>query len=270
MLRVLIADDEAIARRRMLRLLKNEPGVEVVGECADGHEAVAMVEQLRPDVLFLDIQMPEYDGFAVLREIPADRLPTIVFTTAYAEFAVKAFEVSAADYLLKPFDRERVQAALGRVRRVRASGDGDDRAARLLALLGEFGLESDQLARRTPAPPAPRPEAPLDRLVVKTNGRVLFVRVADIDWVEAAGNYIRVHSQGRAHLVRETMTTLEERLDSHQFLRIHRGTIVNVDRIRELQPWFSGDYVVILGDGTKLRLSRSYRDRMETRLGRPI
>ncbi len=265
MLRVLIADDEAIARRRMLRLLKNEPGVEVVGECGDGQTAIALVEELRPDVLFLDIQMPEQDGFAVLRGIEPAHLPTIVFTTAYAEFAVKAFEVSAADYLLKPFDRDRVQAALGRVRKIRQVGEGDDRAARLLLLLEQFGLESEQLVRRPP-----KPDAPLDRLVVKTNGRVVFVRVADIEWIEAAGNYVRVHSPGRSHLVRETMTTLEERLDGQQFVRIHRGTIVNVDRIRELQPWFSGDYVVILADGTKLRLSRSYRDRMETRLGRPI
>jgi two-component system LytT family response regulator len=247
-IRALIVDDEPLARGRLRTLLAGEPDVEVVGECGDGLEAVAAVEELSPDLLFLDVQMPALDGFAVLEALDADRLPAVVFVTAHDRYALRAFEVHALDYLLKPFDRDRFRKALGRARAQIAGAEGGGKLPALLA---------DARARRQPA----------DRLVIKSAGRVFFLRTEEIDWVEAAGNYVRLHCGGDAHLLRETMNGLEARLDGQRFLRVHRSTIVNVDRIRELQAWFHGDYLVILRDGTQLTLSRGYRPRVQERFG---
>jgi two-component system LytT family response regulator len=254
-MRVVIADDEPLARERIELLLAGRPDVEVVAAAGDGRAAVEAVRAHRPDLLFLDVQMPELDGFGVLRELGADAPPAVVFCTAYDQFALRAFEVHALDYLLKPFDEERFTAALERARaQVARRGAGEDLGAKLAALLAA--------ARPAAA------EAKADRLAVKTDGRVLLVKHADIDWVEAADNYVNLHVGRDSHLMRETMNSLEQRLDPERFVRISRSTIVNLDRVKELQPMFHGDYTVILRDGTKLSLSRNYRERLAHLLGR--
>jgi two-component system, LytTR family, response regulator len=273
MMRALIVDDEAIARRRLRRLCEREGDVEVIGECAAGREAVAAVAEHAPDVLFLDVQMPGLDGFGVLAALgevaPPERTPAVVFVTAYDEHAVRAFDVHAADYLLKPVDPERFRVAVARVRGRLGEADAARRHAQLVAILGAGAGDTAAL----PPAPAGLPVASgtpryRERLLAKVDGRMYFVRAADIDWVEAEGNYVRLHVGREAHLIRETMADLERDLDPATFARIHRSTIVNLDRVREMQPWFSGEYVVILHDGTRLKLSRWYRDRLEARLGR--
>ena len=250
-IQALIVDDERLARKRIRSLLKNERDVEVVGECADGAEALAAIRKQSPDLVFLDVQMPEMDGFQVLQEVGGDRMPAVVFVTAYDKYALRAFEVHALDYLLKPFDEDRFGEALRRAKEQVLGGSNGELHDRLIALIEH--LRSG--------------ERYVDRLLVKASGRVLFLKTEDIDWIEAAGNYVRLHVGRESHLLRETMNTIETRLDPAHFLRIHRSTIVNLDRIKEMQPWFSGEYVVLLKDGTELRLSRGYRDKFDERLG---
>lgn len=250
--RTLIVDDEPLARERLRQLLAGESDIELVGECADGREAVAAIRETSPDLVFLDVQMPELTGFEVLEQVRGGRLPAIVFVTAHDQFALKAFEVHALDYLLKPFDRDRFQTALRRaldhIRRNQA-GELDQRLSALL---------------RDLKPPARTP----DRLAVKSGGRVVLVRVDDIDWVEAADNYVELHVGAESHLHRETMADLEQMLPPARFMRISRSAIVNVDRIKELQPLFHGEYAVILRNGTRLTLSRSYREKLDQLLGK--
>jgi two-component system LytT family response regulator len=246
-----IADDEPLGRERISTLLRDHPEVEIVGEVADGREAVAAVERLRPDLLFLDVQMPEMDGFAVLGAIAEKHLPAVIFVTAYDCYAVQAFQVHALDYLLKSYDRDRFENAVERAKNeIRRSRDGafNERVA---------GLLEDLESRKQRAV----------RLVIKSAGRIFFLRVEEIDWVEAADNYVRIHVGRDAHLVRETLQSLECRLDPKRFLRIHRSTIVNIDRIQELKPSFHGDYAVFLRDGTELTLSRNYREKLNEPLG---
>jgi two-component system, LytTR family, response regulator len=250
-IRTVIVDDEPLARTRIRSLLEREPDVVIVGECADGRQAVNDLRQLEPDLVFLDVQMPALDGFDVLEALDNERLPAVIFVTAHDRYALRAFEVHALDYLLKPFDRERFQKALERVRNQLEHAETAASRQRLLAL-----LEDVQAARK-----------PLQRVVIKSEGRVFFVRVEDIDWIEAAGNYLRLHVGRETHLLRETMNGLEGRLDPAQFVRIHRSTMVQFDRIRELQPWFHGDYRVLLRDGTELTLSRGYRQKLQELLG---
>jgi two-component system LytT family response regulator len=250
-LRTLIVDDEPLARERLRRMLEGTAEVEVVGECGNGTAAVGEIGRLDPDIVFLDVQMPELDGFGVLGKLPPEHLPVVVFVTAYDKYALRAFEVHALDYLLKPFDRERLDATLARVRDELGRRDGAEVSQRLLALLESLKAKS----------------AFVERMVVKTGGRIFFLRVEEIDWIEAAGNYVKLHVGKESHLLRETMTALEGKLDPKRFLRIHRSTFVQIDRIKEIQPWFHGDYIVILRDGTKLTLSRSYRDRLEEMQG---
>ena len=266
MIKTLIVDDEALARRRLRRLLEAERDADVVGEAANGRDAVTAIRELQPDLLFLDVQMPEMDGFGVLEEVGAGQLPAVIFVTAFDQYAVRAFEVHALDYLLKPFDADRLRGAFERARQ-HVTGNGGQAPAnqqqQIMALLESLAAE-----RRDLGPIGTRaPERPADRLMIKSGGRVYFVKVSEIDYVEAAGIYVRLHVGKDAHLLRETMNGVEARLDSGQFLRIHRSTIVNLDRVKEMQPWFSGEYVVIMKDGTQLKLSRGYRDRLEERLG---
>jgi two-component system LytT family response regulator len=251
-MRTLIVDDEQLARERLRALRAGEPDVEIVGECSDGGEAVAALENDPPDLLFLDVQMPELDGFGVLATAKPERMPVVIFTTAFSQHALKAFEVHALDYLLKPFDRERLKLALDRAReRMRQAQTGAINE-KLTSLLADV-----------------RPQAPkADRLVIKTSGRVVLVRMADIDWIEAADNYVNLHVGAESHMLRETMSSIEARLDSKRFIRISRSTIVNLERIKELQPMFHGDYAVILRSGTRLGLSRSYRDKLQLLLGK--
>jgi two-component system LytT family response regulator len=250
-IRAAIVDDEPLARERLRTLLLEEAEVEVVAECAEGSAAVKAIETHRPDVVFLDVQMPEMDGFAVLQALAPGRVPSVVFVTAYDKYALQAFDVHAVDYLLKPFDRDRFRRALARVRAAVLAGE--ETTPRLLALLERL-----------------RREGRLDRLVVKSRGRIFFLRTGEIDWIEAAGNYVRVHAGKEAHLVRETLGALEEKLDHGRFARIHRSTIVNLDSVKELQPSFHGEYVVRLRDGTELVLSRGYRGRVRHLFGSGI
>lgn len=250
-IRTLIVDDEPLARRRLRDLLEPEADFELAGEASDGRQAVAALRSLRPDLVFLDVQMPLLDGFGVVEEVGADALPALIFVTAYDRFALQAFEVHALDYLLKPFDRDRFRKALERARAQLRREEPADLPRRLLALLNDV------------RPGASSPE----RLVIKAEGRVSFVRVDELDWVEAAGNYIRLHAGKNTFMLRETMSHLEARLDPRRFVRIHRSIIVNVERIREIQPAFHGDSVAVLRDGTELTLSRSYRDRFQEFLG---
>ena len=259
-IRVLIVDDEPAARARIRRLLGDESNVEIVGECGDGDSAVKAVAELSPDVLFLDIQMPESDGFDVLERLERKPHPLVVFVTAYDQYALRAFEVHALDYLLKPFDAERFRAAFARVRERLANNERtEERLVR--ALLDELRAGRGELERLVKGEPRY-----IERIMVRSQGRITFLRVADLDFLEASGNYVKLHTAKGSHLIRETLSGLEARLDPAQFVRIHRSTIVNLDRVREMQPWFSGDYLVLLHSGAKLKLSRSYREAMENRM----
>ncbi len=247
--RVLIVDDEELARQRLQRLLAAEHDVEIIGEASDGVQAVDSIRRLMPDLVFLDVQMPEVDGFAVLERLRPRPAPAIIFVTAHDDYALRAFDVHAVDYLRKPFDAARFKEAFSRARQRLAGSGAEDQARKIDALLAQ--VESQ--------PPRSR-----ERLMVRTDGRLYFVRIDDIDWIEAAGNYVKLHVGRETHLMRETMMGIEKMLDPTRFLRIHRSAIVNLDRVREMQPWFSGEYTVILRDGTQLRLSRVYRERLET------
>lgn len=278
-MRVLIVDDEAIARRRISRLLRLEDDVEVVSEVGSGTDAVAAIREQRPDLVFLDVQMPDLDGFGVVSALgEPEAMPAIVFVTAYNEYAVKAFDVNAVDYVLKPFDGERFRAAFQRARTGLEQKNSAEAGRRIRALLEEVLGEqrAQQLAAGAVAngggqgasmASVPRARY-LDRLMVKHDGRVFFVKVTDVDWFEASGNYVRVHVGKVSHLIRETMHGVESQLDPNLFARIHRAVIVNMDRIRELQPWFAGDYIVILRDGRQLKLSRTYREALQSRMHR--
>ena len=246
-IRVLIVDDEPLARERIRTLLSNESDVEIIGECADGREAVSFIKRDAPDLLFLDVQMPEMSGFEVLEKIGAGHLPSIIFVTAYDQYALRAFDVHALDYLLKPFDRERFQTALERARTEIERARGGHLQERLLSLLADLKVEQKYL----------------ERLVIKDAGRVFFLRTEEIDWIESAGNYVRLHVARDSHLLRETMNTLETRLSPAKFLRIHRTAIINVERIKEMHPMFRGEYVLVLRDGTRLTSSRAYKERLQ-------
>ena len=258
--RTLIVDDERMARKRLRTLLARDDDVDVVGECSNGRDAVSAIEDRAPDLVFLDIQMPELDGFSVVKAIGADRMPVTVFVTAFDQYALKAFEAHALDYLTKPFDGERFQTSLGRakeqvrLREAAKSASAQQPATpdaqhaelgdRLLSLLA--GIE--------------RRQQYAERLMVRSAGRVVFLRVDEIDWIEAAGSYVRLHIGRDGHLLHEGIAALMSRLDPSRFARVHRSTIVNLDRVRELQPWFHGDAIAILRDGTRVQVSRTYRE----------
>ena len=253
-IRTIIVDDEAYARGRIRHALKDEPDFELIGECANGREAIETVCREKPDLLFLDIQMPRLTGFDVCAQLGDSRapMPFIIFCTAYDQYALKAFEVHAIDYLLKPFDRERFKKALDHARaQLHRSKDApaDQRLAELLKDLRAGAKQND-------------------RLVFKQDGRVIFVRADAIDWLEADGNYVRIHCGSEPHYVRETLAGLESQLPADKFMRVSRSVLVNLDRIKEFQPLFYGDYAVILQTGAKLTLSRNYRDRLEKLLAK--
>jgi two-component system LytT family response regulator len=243
MIRALIVDDEPLARRRIRSLLTGKQEIDVIAEADDGLAAIAAITGQSPDLVFLDIQMPEVDGFEVIRQVGIERMPQIIFVTAYDEYAVKAFEVHAVDYLLKPFDPDRFHQAL-------------ERACRQIRLraTGKIGGSLDRLLNELDTQAARR-----DRFVIKAGGQITMVPVLEVDWVESAGNYVTLWCGRHRHLLRETMANIETRLKPAGFARIHRTAIVNVDRIANLKPHFHGDHIVELKDGTKLMLSRRYR-----------
>jgi two-component system LytT family response regulator len=245
-MRALIVDDEPPARRRLRTLLKADPRVTVVGDAEDGPDALRAIAELTPDLIFLDVQMPGMSGFEVLEHLGPANAPAVIFVTAYETYALKAFDAHAVDYLLKPFDRARMHDAISRAATFTGRGDP---AGRFEALLAEV------LQRRAPR-----------RLMVQTPGRVYFVNVADIDWIEAAGHYVTLHAGAKSHLIREAIGTLAERLDGAGFARIERGAIVNLDRVQELRPAFHGDVDVLLKNGTRLRASRRYAGQLQARL----
>ena len=250
-IRTIIVEDEPLARERMLNLLETDDEIEVCAECGDGRSAVEKITALTPDLVFLDIQMPELDGFGVLAELTLPKLPAVVFVTAYDQFALKAFEVHAVDYLLKPFDRQRFREALQRAKTRVASTPSAPAGENLRALLADL-----------------RPDAKgLQKIAIKSSGRVTFVKVEDIDWVEAADNYVEIHAGPATHMLRETMTALSTRLPAEKFVRINRSCIVNLERVKELQPLFHGEYAIILNDSKKLTLSRNYRTSLARLMG---
>lgn len=253
-IRVLVVDDEPLAREMIREMLAGEPEAQIIGECVNGTEAVAAIKAHAPDLLFLDVQMPEASGFEVLETLPNGHTPHVIFVTAYDQYAVRAFEVHALDYLLKPFDRERFEAAWQRAKEhilKEKSGRMDER---ILSLLEELKAGAKYL----------------ERLVIKTGGRVFFLDADDIDWIEAEGNYVSVHSGMKSHLLRETISGLEEQLDPKKFRRVHRSAIVQLDKIKELQPWFHGEYRIILQSGAELMLSRNYRENLQAALGKAL
>lgn len=245
-IRVVIVEDEPLARERIRILLEREPDVDLLSEVTDGPSAVDVIRARKPDLVFLDVNIPGMNGFGVIEEIGVERMPAVVFVTAYDQFAVKAFETHAVDYIMKPFDEERFAAALDRARDMLNRRVDGALGERLRDLLGE--------ARR---------RSYAERLAVKAGGRIVFVNIRDIDWIGAEGNYARLHAGAESHLLRETMSSLESKLDPARFLRVHRSTIVNTDSIAELEPLFQGDYVVILRDGTRLQSSRGYRSNVQ-------
>ena len=244
-IKTLIVDDEPLARERVRRFLREETDVEIIGECGDGAQAIKTIKQLKPDLVFLDIQMPEKNGFEVIKSLDSKSVPQIIFVTAYDQYALKAFDVHALDYLLKPFNRERLMRAVSRAREQIENKNRGQIDERLAALIADLRSEKKYL----------------ERLIVKSVGRVFFLKTDEIDWIEAAGNYLKIHVGRESHLIRETMHGIEAKLNPEKFLRIHRSTVVNIDSIKELHPMFSGDYAVILRNGTEITLSRSYRDR---------
>lgn len=251
LIRVLLVDDESLAREMLREMLQDDPQVTIVGESCNGREAIEAIRTHAPDLIFLDVQMPELGGFEVLEALGKE-IPRVIFVTAYDKYAVRAFEVHALDYLLKPFDQERFDISWQRARAqiLRDRDGGTDQ--RILALLEEMKAGSKYL----------------ERLVIKASGRIYFLETAEIDWIEAEGNYVSVHCAKKSHLLRETISSLEAQLDPKKFLRIHRSSIVRIDRIQELQPWFHGEYRIILQNGTQLTLSRNYRDKLQEALGK--
>jgi two-component system LytT family response regulator len=242
-MKVLIADDERLARQRLLTLLEKESDIQVVAECSDGVAAAELLKTHAIDVAFLDIEMPGQSGLEAMQFAHKDQAPLFVFITAFEQYAVRAFEANAFDYLLKPYREERLRNTLSRLRHH-------------MALLG-----GQAAAQRDTA------HTDVERIPIKSNGRIILLRTEDIDWVEAEHNYVRLHTRGATHLIRETMTAIEAKLNMRKFRRIHRSAIVNVDRIREIQPWFRGDAIVVLDNGHKLTASRNFRDRLREWLG---
>lgn len=253
-IRVVIADDEALAREQISDLLKRFDDCELVAVCADGRQALTAIEEHHPELLFLDIEMPELNGFEVLQEIRVAPMPAVVFVTAYDKYAIQAFEAHALDYLLKPFDLERFERTLERARKQIAASRNGQLSEKLLAM-----LESRKSQPKF-----------LDRLAIKSRGRVIFLRTDEITWVEAAGNYLELHTGKESHLIREPISDFEQRLNPERFIRIHRSCIVNVECIKELQPGFGGEYLVVMNDGQQLTASRGYRERLQQLLSNEI
>jgi two-component system LytT family response regulator len=254
-IRVLVVDDEPLARTGIVDLVSRDPAFQVVGQCGDGPSAIRAIREHAPDLVLLDIQMPAPNGFEVIEAIGPDIMPPVIFVTAFDQFAVRAFEVHALDYLLKPFDDERFQAALDRVKR--QSADQLAEMSRRLAAL---------LAEATVYPAKGR----LERVVVKKPHHTVLVPIETIDWIEAADYCVKIHAQGQTHVIRESMQKMEERLDPNRFFRAHRSGIVNLDRLKEVQPTPQGEHVLVLQDGARIRLSRARRAALEERLGQPL
>lgn len=251
----LIVDDEPLARAFVRLLLKNEAEIEIIGEAGNGRDAAILINEKKPDLLFLDVQMPEMDGFSLLKTLDAKTMPAVVFTTAYEEYAIRAFEFHAIDYLLKPFDEDRFEKAVGRAKEI--LGDRvqrDDETTQIKELL-KIVEEKPQY---------------LERLLIKLNGRIVFLKTAEIDWIKADDKYVQIYAGSRSHLVRQTLGAMKTQLDPQRFLQIHRSAIINLERLKELQPLLSGEYIVILENGARITVSRNYKDQLFAVLGKPL
>jgi two-component system LytT family response regulator len=246
-IRALIVDDEPLAREWVRSAVAEDPELEVLGECGNGFEAAETIRRLKPDLVFLDVQMPGLDGFGVLEALSPEEIPAVVFVTAFDQYAVRAFEAQAVDYLMKPFSNERVEEAVRRVRELVKGRSLDDFRESISRLVEKI--------RRDRSFP--------EWVLLKAEGKNVFVKVRDIDWIESSRNNVRIHVGATIYLLHETTSAIASRLDPRKFLRIHRSSIVNIERIKELHPWFNGDYAVVLRDGTQLTLSSSYRDRLK-------
>jgi two-component system, LytTR family, response regulator len=253
-IKALIIDDEPIACRRIRRMLRDDQQIEIIGESSDGQTALQMIQKHSPDLLFLDVQMPEMDGFEVLKALGNDRIPNVIFVTAYDIYALRAFEFYALDYLLKPFDRERFERAVSHAKDKILKDRKGSANVGLLSLLEELRGQTTYQ----------------DRLMIRREGRVVFLKTRDIDWIEAEGKYVYLHLGKESVLLREGITKMETALDPARFIRIHRSTIVNVDRVQELHPWFRRDYRVILRDGTQLMMTGNYRQNLQRAFGKPL
>src|SRR5215471_1856561 len=257
-IKALIVDDEPIARRNLRALLGGYPEVELIGECGSGAEAIRMIRASAPDLLFLDVQMPGMNGFEVLKQIDLGIIPAVIFVTAYDQYALKAFDVQALDYLLKPFDDERFAQAIGRARMQLEQRATAGLKERLRAL-----LEGEGEGEREGKPASILPPNYEEKFLIKSASRIFFLRAEEIDWIEASDYYVSLHAGGQTHVLRRTMAEMEARLDPDRFCRIHRSTIVNISRVSEVQTRPAGEYVVVLGDKTELRLSRSRKEQIE-------
>jgi two-component system LytT family response regulator len=261
MVKVLIADDEPLARRRSARLLREREDVEIVAQCSGGAEAAASIRALAPDLVLLDIQMPDLDGFGVIAEVGLDEMPHVVFVTAYDQHAIKAFEIDAVDYIVKPYTPERFNAAVDRAierigQRANAAQQNASEKSRMLSLMQRVFEEDGHVPGG-------------DRIVVRERDRIRFVRARDIDWIESEANYVRLHAGTGNYLIRGNLGKLEEKLAAFGFVRVHRRFLVNLDRVTEVQPWFGGDAIVVLSSNTKVRLSRTFREAFEKRFLSP-
>lgn len=245
-LQTIIIDDVDLARERIKMLIAGDTEIEIVGECDSGNDAVAAILDLKPDLVFLDVQMPEMNGFEIVETVGAENMPATIFVTAYDKFALQAFEVNAVDYLVKPFDKERLTKAVERAKREIAQQKPDDLKERLKLLLQEVQTERKYIKR----------------IPIKSANGTILLAVEDVDWINAAGHYVELHAGSDTHLVRQQITLLEQKLDPEKFTRIHRSSIVNIDRIKSLHPLFNGDHLIILRDGTELNLSRTYHEKL--------
>ena len=257
-MRTIIADDEHLARKKLRLLLGSEPGVQVLAECRDGQQTIDAVNALKPDLLLIDIRMPDLDGFQVLGKIAPDEMPVVVFTTAYDQFAIRAFEAHALDYLLKPFDGERLHHAIERARTELLKRHNRDLTSRILDLVAKN------------ANPKTESRQAEDRMVIRTGGKVVFLDVKEIDWIEAAANYVKLNVGKDSYLMREGIGSISARLDPDRFVRIHRSVIVNVRKIKELQPCDSGEYIAVLKSGKELSCSRGYRTQLQRLIGKNL
>ncbi|TNE70670.1 response regulator transcription factor [bacterium] len=240
----LIVDDEPLARKRISSLLEQDSSVTVIGVCANGLEALKVIETQTPDILFVDIQMPEMSGFQLIETVGPNKIPATIFVTAYDEFALKAFEVHAMDYVLKPFENERFFNTLERAKQIIINQKTDDLQEKVVRILEDLNAKKNYVKR----------------IMVKNSDKVFFIEANEIDYLESSGNYVKIHSLGKHQLVRDTLTNMLSNLDPEQFFRVHRSTVVNIDKVKELQPWFHGDYLVVMKDGTKLNMSRNYKE----------
>ena len=259
-IKTLIVDDEVLARRTIRDLLANDPEIEIIGECSNGAEAVKFIREQRPDLLFLDIQMPQMTGFEALAQVEVEHIPAIIFVTAFDQYALKAFEVQALDYLLKPFTDQRFEEALKKAKSQIEMAEVNRLSQSLVALLGKQRVEALHEVQEVQQAAS---KNFISRFMIRSSGKAAFVKAEDVDWIAADDYYIKLHVAGKAHLLRISMNELEEKLDPKKFLRIHRSTIINFDRVQELQQTPNGEYAVVLKDGTQLKLSRSRRERLQ-------